>query len=1089
MRRAFILILLIVTFAGISLAEEARMLRYPDIHGNQIIFVYGSDIWTVSSKGGIARRLTSDDGQEIFPKFSPDGKQIAFTGSYDGNADDIYVMPSVGGDPKRITYHPGLDSLIDWYPDGKNLLFRAIRNSFSYRFDRLHKISAKGGFPEVLALPEGELSSFNADATKIAYNRMSRDFSSWKRYRGGMAQDIWVYDFENNSVENITDNPATDAFPMWQGDNIYFISDREESKRVNLYKYDVNTKETRKLTNFQDYDVKWPSQGPGAIVFENGGWLYVLDLRSGVSKKVDIEIFNDKLATRPVIKNVQNFIQNFDISPTGKRALFEARGDIFTVPAEKGDIQDLTETPGIRERNPIWSPDGKWIAYFSDKSGEFQIYIRQADGQGEEVQITNDFKTYFSNLTWSPDSKKILFSDATVTLHYVDIDNKTVAKIDHDDYARAVDFMNGSWSPDSNWITYAKGDPNGFRSIFLYSLKENKTFRVTGKLTDDREPAFDPEGKYLFWIANREFNFGVSAFEINYYFRDPSIIVVATLQADTPDPFAPESDEETVKEENAGEEKDKKSVNDNTQEEREEDTKKNEETSAIKIDLDGLESRMVNLPIPDGTYLGIVPVKGNVIYISFGPQGNGFSIQIFDMMKRMQKEVISAVSGVAVSADGKKILYRQGRNYGIVDARPGQKPGTGMLNLRHLEMTVDYLAEWRQMFYEAWRQYRDFFYDRNMHGVDWEAMKKQYEALLPYLAHRDDLNYLIGELIGELNSSHAYRGGGDYPHKQNMNTGVLACDFEPDLNSGYYKITKIYRGQSWDPQRRSPLIHPGIDVKEGDYLISVDGRELKYPTNPWSYFVNTVGKTVTLRINSEGKEESSREVKVNPIASDQFLRYIDWVMENIEKVNKATGGRIGYIHVPDTALGGMEWFNRLFYAQVDKEGLIVDARYNSGGFIPDMYLERLARRLLNIWVTPYGKGFRSPSAANVGPKVCITNHWAGSGGDAFPYYFRELKIGPVIGTRTWGGLIGYSGNPILMDNGSVTIPDFAFVNMKGEFDVENQGVTPDIVIDNRPDLVVDGHDPQLEKAIELVMKMLKEQPNPIPNPPLKYPIK
>lgn len=1073
-------------------AEEARLLRYPDIHNDKIVFTFGGDLWLVASEGGVARRLTTHPGMEVFAKFSPDGSMIAFTAQYDGNM-DVYTMPATGGEPKRITYHPGNDMLLDWYPDGKHLLFRSIRESSSYRFNRLFKISIDGGMPELLPLPEGELTALNGDGTKIAYNRLSREFRTWKRYRGGTAQEVWIYDLTNNTIENITNDAGTDTFPMWQGESIYFVSDRDAVKKRNLYAYDTGAKKITQLTTYgaNDYDVAWPSIGPGAIVYDLGGFLHVRDLASGADRKVNVLIYDDGQRIRPEIRNVQQFIHNADISPSGARAIFEARGDIFTVPAEKGDIRNLTATPGIRERNPVWSPNGKWVAYFTDRTGEYQIAIRPADGKGEEKILTTDLKTYLANLSWSPDSKKIGYSDVTITYYVVEIETGKVSKIFHDENNGNSNFIYANWSPDSNWLTYHRSTPAGFTSVYLYNLAESKEYRVTGSLTADSDPAFDPEGKYLYWIANREFNPGFSVFEFNYFHNNAGKVVIATLQKDAANPFAPESDEEKVKEEEkpaekADEKKADAKAGDKKAAETKDAAKPKEEPKLTKIDLEGLEARMLNLPIGDDNYIAIWPAKDGVYYISAAQNAPGFTLNYFDLKKRESKLVLAGAQGGAISADGKKLLYRQGPNWFIVNAAPGVKPGDGKLNLNDLEMLVDYKAEWKQIYYEAWRQFRDFFYDRGMHGVDWEAMKKRYEVLLPYVAHRDDLNYVIGELIGELNAGHTYRSGGDYPQVKQVNTGVLACDFKADA-SGYYQITKIYGGQSWDPERQSPLTKPGLNVKAGDYLIAIQGAEVKAPVNVWSHLVNTVGKQVTLKINSKPSAEGAREIVVTPIANDQMHRYIDWVENNIRKVDEATNGQVGYIHVPDTAFGGMEWFNRLFYAQLDKKGLIVDARYNSGGFIPDIYLERLARRLLNVWLSPYSTGFRTPGAAQYGPKVCLTNAWAGSGGDAFPYYFRKLGLGPVIGTRTWGGLIGISGNPPLMDNGSVSVPDFAFVDTDGKFAVENEGVTPDIVLDNDPTLMVKGQDPQLAKALEVIMQMLKEQKDPVPAVPTTFP--
>jgi tricorn protease len=1093
------LLLVLIPFVMISLlpaatADDARLLQYPDIHGDTIVFAYAGNLWTVSAQGGVARKITSHEGMEQFPKFSPDGSRIAFTASYDGNS-DVYVMPALGGAPERLTYHPGVDQLLEWYPDGQSVLFRSRRASFWTRFNRLFKVSADGGFPEMLPLPTGELTTFNTDGTKIAYNRMSREFRTWKRYRGGMTPNIWIYDLPNNTIEEITPRDANDMFPMWQDDTIYFLSDRNEQMRYNLYAYDTATKQTRQLTDYTDYDIQWPSIGPDAIVYQYAGYLHVLDLKTEQPRRLTIQVYDEGLNARPGIKNVTSYIQNFGISPTGVRAVFEARGEIFTVPAEKGEIRNLTRTPGIRERAPVWSPDGKWIAYVSDETGEYEVYIRTADGKEDPVQITQGSSIWYDNLSWSPDSKKLMLSDAAVNLFYLDIEDKKLVKVDHGDYEGTGNFIDGVWSPDSRWIAYDKNSENGLNSIYLFSLDTAESHKITSDMTDDRSPAFDPDGKYLFFVANREHNYSFSAVEFLHYHYNPGKVVVVTLQADTPSPFAPESDEEKVKEDKNDKEKEKKAKDEGAKPEPEKEDEKTDteaEEKGIQIDLDGIESRLIDLPIPDGNYLGVEAAKGLVYYVSVDVPGTsggrGATIHVFDLKKREAKPVIAGIMGADFSADGKKILIRQGPNFAIIDAKPGQKPGEGKLNLTELNMNVVPREEWNQMFLDAWRITRDFFYDPDMHGVDWPGVKEKYGVMLPHVAHRDDLNFLLGEMIGELCSSHTYRGGGDYPNVQRVDVGLLGCDFELDEGSGYYRIAKIYPGQNWDPNRRGPLAQPGLKVNEGDYIIAVAGEELKAPRNPYAPFVDMANKAVVLLINSEPKAEGAREITVTPTRNELALRYRDWVDTNRRKVEEATNGRVGYLHLPATAAPGVEGFSRDFYPQVRKDALIFDVRYNSGGHIPDIYMNRLDRQLLGLWKTRYTEGFITPGAAHYGPKVCIINSYAGSGGDAFPFFFRELGLGPLIGTRTWGGLIGLSGNPPLMDNGGVSIADFAFFNAQGKWDVENKGVSPDIEVDDRPDLMVAGRDPSLEKAIEVILEKLAEQEKPpVPQTPATNP--
>ena len=1086
MKRLLILLMATILLPGMTAAsqDEARLMHFPDIHKDLVVFAYAGDLWTVSAEGGTARRLTSHPGMERYPKFSPCGKWIAFTGEYDGNS-DIFVIPAQGGEPRRVTWHPGVDQLLDWYPDGKSLLFRSRRTSFWNRFNRLFRIPVEGGFARPLPLPTGELSSLNDDATRIAYNRMGREFRTWKRYRGGMTPSIWIYDFAANNIEAITKRDANDMFPMWRGNRIFYVSDRTPDKVMNLFVYDTEKKDHRQLTHYADYDVQWPESGPGSIIYEQGGRLHVWNIESESSRVLRVKVPGENLLTRPHIAKVADYIHAAGISPSGVRALFSARGDIFTVPAEKGDPRNLTRTPGIRENHPAWSPDGRWVAYVSDRTGEYEVYLRPADGSGEERRVTSGSSIWYQGLSWSPDSRKLLFSDAAVNLWYVDVKSGTPVKVDHGQFEGTSNFLQGSWSPDSRWITYDKASRNGLDSIYIYSLAEKTARRITSDMTDDSNPAFGPEGKYLFFVANREHNYSFSAYEFMHYHFNPGKIVLVTLQTQTPNPLAPESDEETIKEEKK-ESPGKKAGKDKA--------KPKAPALVVKIDFTNLENRIIDLPVPDGNYAGIRACKGRVLFYSrplAGSGQRGMTLHVFDMKKRKAEAIAGGLRYGVISMDGKKALVLEGRrNWSIIETKPGAKTAKGRINLAGLTMRVDPRAEWKQVYGDAWRIARDFFYDPNMHGRDWRAIKEKYGKFLSQVAHRHDLNYLIGEMIGELNSSHTYRGGGDYPEVDRVRVGLLGCDLEPDEKSGRYRIARIFPGQNWDPARRGPLAQPGMNVKAGDYLLEVDGMELRYPENPYAAFENTVGKAVSIRVNSAPVMEGSRTILVTPVGDELMLRYRDWVNRNRHKVAKATNGRVGYVHLPATAAPGVEGFSRDFYPQIRKDGLIIDVRYNSGGHIPDIYMSRLDRKLLGLWATRYTDGFVSPHAAHYGPKVCITNGYAGSGGDAFPFFFRLSGLGKLIGTRTWGGLIGISGTPPLMDNGGVAIADFSFYNPDGEWDVENKGVSPDIEVDDRPDLMIKGNDPSLERAIREIMMELKKLEKPIlPPRPAKNPVR
>jgi tricorn protease len=1091
--------------AAAQAAPESRLMRYPDIYGDKIVFTHGGDLWIVPASGGTAARLTSHPGSERYAKFSPDGKTIAFTGFYDGNT-DLFTIPIEGGIPKRLTYHPFPEYSLDWTPDGKRILFRSQRESKTNpgpRYDRLFTVPKDGGVAEALPLFEGELACYSPDASKIAFTRIARESRTWKRYRGGMAPNIWMYDFKTGKAEIIVDSDGNDMYPMWRGNSVYFISDRERT--YNIYVLDLDTRKVRKLTNHDEYDVKWPSIGGDSIVYENGGWLYVLDLKTEKTRKIDVVVPSELAETRPRYERVIGLINAGDLSGTGKRAAFEARGDIFTIPAEKGEIRDVTRTPGVRERAPVFSPDGKWIAYFSDATGEYDIYMRKPDGSGDEVRVTNGIGHYPFHMSWSPDSKKLAFYDETFHLYYVDVDGKKVYTVDVDPWWDLSDY---SWSADSKWIAYAKNGDNGNTALYLYSLDEKKPHQVTSGLYSDYNPCFSPDGKYLYFGSSRAtpFEFNNYDYDINYVY--PSVICVVTLKADTPSPLAPESDEVEVKEdkkEDEGKDADKKEEKKDDKKDAKKKGAKEEKKGEAKeeglsIDFDGFESRIIGLPVGMGNFGGLYPGEKKVFYADApnvpigdasdedGPRG--FDLKYFDLDKRESKTVLSGITNYVFSADGKKILYKAGQVYGIVDAAEGKKVGDGKIATGDLEVKVDPPAEWRQMFEEAWRLERDFFYVKNMHGVDWDKIRARYEVLLPYLTGRDDLNYIIGELISELNAGHAYVGGGDYPNLQRVGTGLLGCDFEADRSSGRYRIAKIYEGRNWDAQFKGPLSQPGINVKAGDYILAINGVDLKYPDDPLALLENRAGKQTLIKVAKGADGKDARDVTVEPLASDLNIRYADWVESNRLKVLDASGGRIGYVHVPNTATQGLMEFAKLFYGQTNLDGIIIDERWNSGGWMPSLFVDRLARRPSSYWALRHFKQLRSfPPTAPKGYLAMLINEWAGSGGDAFPYLFRQAGLGPLIGKRTWGGLVGMNRDIPLMDGGRVTMPGIGFTDLEGNYAVENVGISPDIEVENSPDLTAKGRDPQLEKAVEVLMEKIKANPPktpPIPKEPDKH---
>ncbi|HXH28126.1 MAG TPA: PDZ domain-containing protein [Candidatus Polarisedimenticolia bacterium] len=1074
--------------AGTEGLHECRLLRQPDIDRDRIVFMYGGDLWTVARAGGVASRLTSHDGEEQFPKFSPDGRSVAFTGEYDGNV-DLYTIPAEGGEPHRLTWHPDKDQVAEWYPDGRSILFRSRRASAILRYDRFFRVAADGGFPEMLPPPTGGYASFSPDGSQIAYVDPSYDNRTWKHYRGGMAPDIWLYDFAANRSERLTDWPGPDEWPMWVGRTIYYASDRG-GRTVNLWAYDLDRKTHRQVTTFTDADVRWPSAGPDAIVFEKAGALWVMDLPSETAAPIRVLVPDDRPATRAEYRNVAKWIGGWGLSPSAKRAVIEARGDIFTVPAEKGDARNLTRSPGWRERDPAWSPDGKWIAYLSDESGESEVHVIPGDGSGPDRQVTKGGPGYRYAPRWSPDSKKIAFSDGALALSWCDVASGAITRVDKSDHEEIHDY---TWSADSRFLAYSKMGANQSHSVMIYALDDGRVTPVTGAMTDDFSPAFDPEGRWIYFVSRRTIDLTAFAFEMGLRGGDTDKIYAATLRPGLLSPVPPQSDEETgpaAKEEAVGKVKGDGGKAKGTK-------GKAEGSEAApapwKVDLAGIETRQTELPIPAGRYDGLRVFKGKILYLALAmidPESDSApsaTLHLYDLDAREDKTILAGIDSVYdASADGGKVLYKAKETFGIIDAAPGKKIGDGAIKTDGLMATVDPPREWAQMFNEAWRLERDFYYDPGMGGLDWKAIGDRYRALLPYLADRHDLNYIIGEMIAELSTSHTYVGGGDTPDLPKVAAGLLGADYDLDPRSGLYRFARIYRARDWSSPVAAPLGEPGIDVREGDYLLAVNDRPVRSPQNVYAAFVGTADTQTRITVGSGPDDRKPRTFTVKPVARETTLRYTAWVQANRDKVARATGGRIAYIHVPDTATRGMFEFAKQYYPQDDKQGIIVDERFNSGGFVPDQMVERLARRTWSYWGTRDGLPERTPATAIDGPKCMLINQYAGSGGDAFPYYFRLVGAGPLIGKRTWGGLVGYSHLLPLVDGGIVTMPDVGVFDLAGRWAVENHGVDPDIEVDNPPDALVAGHDPQLERAIEWTLDQLERHPvTRPPRPPYK----
>ncbi len=1079
--------------ASTALAQvDARMLRYPDVSADRIAFVYAGDIWIVPKEGGVAQRLSTPSGEEEFPRFSPDGQTLAYSADYDGNL-DVYTLPVEGGLPARITHNPAPDRVVDWYPDGRQLLFATRMTSGKDRFNQLYRVSRNGGLPEKLPLPYGEFAMVAADGHRLAYMPISRDFRTWKRYRGGMAPDIWLFDLVSHTSKNLTDNVANDSQPMWFGDTLYFLSDRGEAMRANIWALDSKTNAVRQVTHFDQYDIHFPAIGPSDIVFEASGRLYRLELPSETLREVKVEVVTDRTTLRPRIVNVSELVHGATVSPSAKRVIVEARGELFSVPAEHGPILDLTRTSGFAERNPSWSPDGKTVAYFSDATGEYELWLRPADGSGEARKVTSMGPGFRYDLFWSPDSTHVAFVDQAMNINLCDVATGEVTPVDKGLYLMegALRTFTISWSPDSRWLAWARAVGRRTGAVFLYDRTTKTRHQVTSGFYDVGAPVFDPDGRYLYVLTDRSFDPSYSSYDPTWIYANATTVAAIPLRADVASPLAPRNDVEGAAEDTAptnGEKKaddaapkkGAKGVADKAEAKPEE--KKAPEP--VKIDLDGFEERLVELPLDPGNYRNLAAVSGSVLVLRRPRTGSADKqspIVMWDLKEREEKAVLDDADGFAVSADGKKLLVLSSGKLALVDVAPKQKIDKP-LRTGELEMSVDPVAEWRQIFNDAWRFERDFFYDPNMHGVDWPEMRERYGKLLDDVVTRWDLNYVIGELIAELSSSHSYRGGGDVEKGLERGVGLLGVDFT--LEQGAYRIARILDGAPWDSEARSPLNEPGLKVTTGDWLLAVNGVPLDVSVDPWAAFQGLADTTVTLTVNGAPTMAGAHDILVKTLADDYRLRNLDWINTKRLVVEKATNGRVGYIYVPDTGRNGQKELARQFYGQYGAEGLIIDERFNSGGQIPDRFVELLSRDVLAYWGVRDGRDWQWPPVSNSGPKAMLINGWSGSGGDCFPYFFREEKVGPLIGTRTWGGLIGISGSPDLIDGGRVTVPTFSFYDLDGRWAVEGHGVDPDIEVVDDPALMVDGGDPQLERAIEEVMKALDAHPN---RPPTREP--
>ncbi len=1066
MKRNIFYLFLIACLALPVYSHEARLLRQPTISSNSVTFVYANDVWVVSRDGGSARRLTTHKGSESYPVFSPDGKYIAFSGQYDGNT-DVYIVPTEGGEPERLTFHPMSDVVRGWAPDGKHVLFASGRDTVPVSFSRLWTISIKGGMPEPLPMPMAFKGVYSPDGKRMAYVRDSEAFATWRHYRGGRTTGVWLIDLSDYGVEKVPRQNSNDTDPMWINNKVFFISDRNNT--MNLFSYDTDIKEIKQLTYHDDFDIKNARADAGSIVYEQAGYLNIFDPDSGKSVQLHVEIRGDLPGTRPYFGKVSDLIRSGNISPTGARAVFSARGDIFTVPAKKGDFRNLTSSPGANDRFPTWSPDGNKIAWFSDQSGEYELMIIDQKGIDPVRRISFENPSFYYAPVWSPDSKKILFSDKRLNLWYLDLEKEKPVKIDKDIYDHPQRSLDHVWAPDSNWVAYSKRLDNHLHAIFVYSLTEAKSYQLTDGLSDALSPAFDRGGKYLYFLAGTDFALNTGWLDMTSYDRPfTREVYLVVLSSEESSPLLPESDEEDVKkkEEKDGEKGSEKAAKND---------KEKDKKVKVRIDLKGIDQRILAVDIPLRNYSQLkVGAEGVFFYCESIPNQKGMSLHRYDLKKRESKPFMSGISNYEISANGKKLLYAARSVYGIVDASGKAKVGDGKLKTSELQMRVDPVAEWKQIYREGWRINRDFLYDENMHGADWDAMYKKYKPLVAHVAHRSDLSYILANLIGELTIGHSWAGGGALPKVESVTVGLLGADY--NVENGYYRIAKIYTGENWNPKLRAPLTAPGLEVSEGDYLLEVNGMELKPPANIYRAFEGTAGKQISLRVNSKPSKEGSSLVTVVPVGNERALRTRDWIEGNRRKVDKMSNGRLAYVYLPNTSFAGYVNFNRYYFAQQNKEGAVIDERFNGGGSVADYFVDLMSRPLMAYFATRDGKEVTTPIAQIFGPKVMIINEYAGSGGDALPYFFRFRKIGPLVGKRTWGGLVGHHGGVDLIDGGYISSPNLAMYNVDGEWDVENVGVAPDIEVEMTPAKVIRGGDPQLERAVKEALKMLEKNP-------------
>jgi len=1102
LRRTALLLLVV----AVPAAAQTKLLRFPDIHGDKVVFTYAGDLWTAPVTGGTAARLTAHPGLELFARFSPDGQWIAFTGQYDGD-EQVYVMPAVGGVPRQLTFFPTRgplpprwgydDQVYGWTPDGKSIVFRSLRDGWDLGEGRLFTVPLTGGLPVALPMPQSGAGDLSPDGRTVAYSPLFRDFRAWKRYQGGWAEDLWTFDLASHEAHDITNNPFTDRDPMWIGDRVYFASDR--SGTLNLYTVKPDGSDLQQLTHSTTWDVRWPSSDhQGRIVYELDGELHVFGIQDGSDHKLDIFVPDDQLAARPSHRSVAQFVEDFALSPDGARAVFVARGDVFTVPAEHGPTRNLTHSSNAHDKAARWSPDGRKIAFISDMSGEEELYLIDQDGSGAPERLTTNGDMMKYPPVWSPDGKRLAFGDKAGRLWSLEVATKALTLVARDSGSAIGD---ESWSPDSRWLAFSLSHDNGFFSIWIWGVGEAAPHQVTGPLNNAVEPVFDPEGKYLFYLSDREYHPQISTLEFDYATNRTTGIFALALRKDVPSPFPPQSDE--VKPDTTAAAAPASSPAAPAPRGRHgaaADTAKAppKGPAPVAIDFDGLADRVTPVPVGADNYGGLNVVKGNLLYVKrpayyYGREPDTeASLVVFNLEDRKATTLAEGVDDYALSHDGTKVLVHQGRDYNLYDANPKGASSKKTMSTAGLQADIVPQQEWAEIFEEVWRRFRDFFYVPNMNGYDWKALHDKYQPLLQYVGHRTDLDYVLQEMISELSNSHTYISGGDREIPERPPVALPGARFALDPASGRYRIASILRGDNAERQYRSPLTEVGVDARVGDYVMAIDGEDLKAPDNPYRLLRYKADRPVTLTLNTRPVMEGARQVTYRPITSETELVYYDWVADNRHRVDSMTQGRVGYLHLPDMGADGINEFVKWFYPQVRKEGLIVDDRSNGGGNISAMVIERLSRRLL---AAGFSRNSEYTSTYPDGPTfygsmVALLNETSASDGDIFPAMFRQAGLGPLIGKRSWGGVIGITDHGPLIDGGNVNVPEFGFESIDGQLVIEGHGVDPDIEVENDPVSVINGRDPQLERGVAEILRMIQEHPRhlpPKPAPPVKAP--